>query len=261
VKTCPPQARFRPTHRLRETQARREHPAVRGDETGGPAATSTPCSTSGWVVEATKTYGPRRKPRGASSSRTHLERCMVVATLRKVRVVRGANTQRYRVSILLRGAISTDVPRGFAADSLEAVRVAAPHRRCEAEPGARPCGLPRHEGARPARVNGPAVLPLAEPRPKHRRWRDAGQQAVRNVDRALRSHYGISRRDRAVLERSLQHPNPRVQLYVAELIYQGERERAESRVGWEQDEPPSDRTSAYEGQCYSRQTSRPSFAR
>jgi len=74
------------------------------------------------------------------------------------------------------------------------------------------------------------------------------RQAVRNVDRALRSHYGISRRDRAVLERSLQHPDPRVQLYVAELIYQGERERAESRLAWEQDEPPSDRMSAHEGQ-------------
>jgi hypothetical protein len=50
------------------------------------------------------------------------------------------------------------------------------------------------------------------------------RQAIRNVDGALRSHYCISRRDRAVLERSLQHPDPRVQLYAAELIYTGERE-------------------------------------
>jgi hypothetical protein len=38
-----------------------------------------------------------------------------------------------------------------------------------------------------------------------------------------------------------------VQLYVAELIYRGERERAESRFAWEQDEPLSDRVSAHEG--------------
>jgi len=65
------------------------------------------------------------------------------------------------------------------------------------------------------------------------------RQAIRNVDRSLRSHYGISRRDRAVLERSLQHPSARVQLYVAKLIYQGERQRARSRLAWDQDEPPS----------------------
>jgi hypothetical protein len=47
-----------------------------------------------------------------------------------------------------------------------------------------------------------------------------------------------------VLDRSLQHPDPRVQLYVAELIYQGERERAESRLACEQDEPPSGAMSA-----------------
>lgn len=68
------------------------------------------------------------------------------------------------------------------------------------------------------------------------------------MDRALRSHYCISRRDRAVLERSLQHSNPRVQLYVAELIYQGERERAESRLAWEQDEPPIEWMPADDGQ-------------
>lgn len=66
------------------------------------------------------------------------------------------------------------------------------------------------------------------------------------MDRALRSHNFISRRDRAVLERSLQHPDPRVQLYAAERIYQGERERAESRLAWERDEPPSNRMSAHE---------------
>lgn len=66
------------------------------------------------------------------------------------------------------------------------------------------------------------------------------RQAIRNVDRALRSRYLLSRRDRAVLERSLQHPSPRVQLYVAKLLYQDERERAESRLAWEQDEPPSE---------------------
>lgn len=64
------------------------------------------------------------------------------------------------------------------------------------------------------------------------------RQAIRNVDRALHSDHCISRRDRVILERSLQHPNPRVQLYVAELIYQSERERQESRLAWEQDEPP-----------------------
>ena len=74
------------------------------------------------------------------------------------------------------------------------------------------------------------------------------RQAVRNVDRALRSHNLASRHNRAVLERSLQHPDPRVQLYVAELIYQGERERAESRLAWEQDEPPSDRMLAQDKQ-------------
>jgi hypothetical protein len=68
------------------------------------------------------------------------------------------------------------------------------------------------------------------------------------LDTALRSHYGISRRDRAVLERALQHPNPRLQLYVAELIYQGERERAVSRLAGEQGEPLSDSMSAYNGQ-------------
>lgn len=51
-----------------------------------------------------------------------------------------------------------------------------------------------------------------------------------------------------MLERSLQHPNPRVQLYVAELIYRGEREQAESRLAWEQDEPTSERMPAHGGQ-------------
>ncbi len=69
------------------------------------------------------------------------------------------------------------------------------------------------------------------------------------MDRALRSHYGISRRDRAVLERSLQHPNPRVQVYVAELTYQGERERAGSRLAWEQDEPPIEWMPAHDEQA------------
>lgn len=74
------------------------------------------------------------------------------------------------------------------------------------------------------------------------------RQAIRNVDRTLRSHYCNSRHDRAVLERSLQHPNPRVQVYVAELIYLGERERAESRIAWEQDEPPIERLSTHDEQ-------------
>ena len=52
-----------------------------------------------------------------------------------------------------------------------------------------------------------------------------------------------------MLERSLQHPDPRVQLYVAALIYQGERERAESRLAWEQDEPPSGAMSADDEQA------------
>jgi hypothetical protein len=48
------------------------------------------------------------------------------------------------------------------------------------------------------------------------------------------------------LERFLHHPEPRVQLYVAEQIYQGERERAESCFMWEQAEPPSAGTPAHQ---------------
>ena len=74
------------------------------------------------------------------------------------------------------------------------------------------------------------------------------RQAIRNVDRALRPHDCVSHRARAVLERSLQHPNPRVQVYVAKLIYQGERARAASRLAWGRDEPPSELVSARDAQ-------------
>jgi len=62
----------------------------------------------------------------------------------------------------------------------------------------------------------------------------------------LRWQRFISRRNRAVLERSLQHPDPRVQLYVAKLIYQGERERAEACFAWEQEERSSEEIAARE---------------
>jgi len=42
-------------------------------------------------------------------------------------------------------------------------------------------------------------------------------------------------RDRPMLERALSHPSARVQLYVAELIYAGERASAQWRFDREQD--------------------------
>jgi hypothetical protein len=66
------------------------------------------------------------------------------------------------------------------------------------------------------------------------------RQALRNVDRALRSRYAVSRRDRPVLERALRHPNPRVQLYVAHLIYAAERARAQWPVYGEQEDWPDE---------------------
>jgi hypothetical protein len=56
------------------------------------------------------------------------------------------------------------------------------------------------------------------------------RQAIRNVDRGLHSPHGTSPRDRTFLEQAFRHPNPRVQLYVAELVYAGERERAQWRL-------------------------------
>ena len=78
------------------------------------------------------------------------------------------------------------------------------------------------------------------------------RQTVRDSGRVLRSPYSISRRERALLEQHLQHPSPRVQLYVASLLYECERERAESRMAWdeeEDDERPGALSPPYEQQA------------
>lgn len=72
------------------------------------------------------------------------------------------------------------------------------------------------------------------------------RQTVRDIERVLRSSYSISRRERASLERYLQHPNLRVQLYAAKLLFEGERQRAESRIAWEENELPGALRLAYE---------------
>ncbi len=64
------------------------------------------------------------------------------------------------------------------------------------------------------------------------------RQAVRDIERVLRSPYSISRRERASLERHLQHPSPRVQSYAAKRLFEGERQRAESRILCEEDQLP-----------------------
>lgn len=62
------------------------------------------------------------------------------------------------------------------------------------------------------------------------------RQTVRDIERVLRSPYSMSPRERASLEQHLQHPSPRIQLYVANLLYEGERQREESRMAWDEDE-------------------------
>lgn len=62
------------------------------------------------------------------------------------------------------------------------------------------------------------------------------RQTVRNIGRVLRSPCSMSRRERAFLEQHLQHPSPRLQLYVANLLYEGQRRQAESRVAWDGEE-------------------------
>jgi hypothetical protein len=72
------------------------------------------------------------------------------------------------------------------------------------------------------------------------------RQTVRDIERVLRSPYPISRRERASLERYLQHPNPRVQLYAAKQLFESERQRAEARIAWEENELPGALRLAYE---------------